>query len=305
MTTRTFSRTALALVGASACIGFAAPHAHADAPVDQGWWTALNPGAPAPTTAPPDVPADGLLVQGGSDGSPVAFAALVYEPEVGAVAQRVVLKVAPDSATTRQATLQLCPLKAPVLNAEQGGPIGDAPDYDCASKTTALPGADGTTYTFDLGALAPSGAFGVAVLPIAASDRVVFVKPDSGSLVTKAPFQPGSAFPTEPVTPTATEAPATGDTSGPALPAISAGGGTQLPPLTAPVQAPTLPEPTVEPEAPTDGRVLASVVPSAATSSSRHGGLAVLLLAALGAATGLWVFAGRRPLEDDEPQPVA
>lgn len=305
MTPGGLSRTALALVGASACIGFAAPPAFADAPADQGWWTLLNPGGPAPTAAPPDVPADGLLVQGGSDGSPVALAALVYEPELGATPEKLVLKVAADSATTPHASLQLCPLNAAVIKAQQGGPMADAPAYDCTSKTTALPGDDGTTYTFDLGSLATSGAFGLAVLPTASSDRVVFDKPDSGSLVTNMPAQTSPDMPFEPAADPAVSEPPAVDSSGPALPAISAGGGAELPPLTAPVQAPTLSEPTAPPMAPTDDRVLASVVPSAATSESRNRGLGVLLLAALGAAGGLWMFAGRRPLEDDETQPIA
>jgi len=57
--------------GVVLAIGVGAAPVAADAPRDQGWWTAANP-VPAP-----DVPARGLLVQAGVSGPPTAFAALV------------------------------------------------------------------------------------------------------------------------------------------------------------------------------------------------------------------------------------
>ena len=66
------------LIGAIAIatIGLTSVPAAADAPRDQGWWTVTNPLPPLP-----DVPARGLLVQGGGGGAPTAVAAILYELE--------------------------------------------------------------------------------------------------------------------------------------------------------------------------------------------------------------------------------
>lgn len=286
----------LVLVGASSCLGLGAPAALADAPVDRGWWTLTNPGPPAPAQAPPDVPADGLLVQGGPT-APVALAGLIFEPAAGATAQRLVLNVVSSSATTPGAVLELCPLSVPALNAEQGGPIADAPAYDCARKVTAAPGADGSSYTFDLRSLASTGPLAVAVLPTAPTDRVVLSKPGADSLVTSTPpvmFSP-EPFPSEP----AASAPA----EGPVAQAPSLGT-TELPPITPSVPA-AAEAPTVAPT-PTPAPGLASVIPTTAaaavTGRDHHGAVGAGLLALLAAGCGLWAFAGRGPgLDGAEP----
>jgi hypothetical protein len=276
------------LAATSAFVGAGAGSARGDAPVDRGWGTVANPGAPAPVPAvtPPDVPAGGLLVQGGA-ADPTAFAGLVYEPAEGATPQRLVLKVVSPSATTPGAVLKLCPLTTSSLNAEQGGPIADAPTYDCTRSVTAAPDDDGAGYTFNLRAVASSGAFGLAVLPTAPTDRVVFAEPGADSLVTGTPTVPFSPapFPTEPAT--------TPDVPVAQAPAL---GAAQLPAVTASL-APQAP--TVAGTAP-DSQVQASVVPTvdvAATSHDHHTAVGAGLLAALAAGCALWVFAGRNPLE--------
>jgi hypothetical protein len=282
------SRAAVVVAGTSACLGLGLPAVRADAPVDSGWWTQANPGAPAPVpaVAPPDVPADGLLVQGGAT-DPVAFAGLIYEPEVGATAKQLVLKVVSPSGTTPNAVLKLCPLTTASLNAEQGGPIADAPAYDCTRSVTASPDADGGGYTFTLRAIASSGPFGVALLPTSPTDRVVLAKAGADSLVTTpAPFSP-APFPSEPAFTAAPQVPVA---QAPAL------GAAELPAVTPSLapQAPTVAEP------PTDSQVQASVVPTvdvAATSHDHHAAVGGALLAALAAGCGLWAFAGRNPLE--------
>src|SRR5216117_3165992 len=103
-------------------MGLTAGPAGATAPRDQGWWTVTNP-----LPAPPDVPARGLLVQGGGGGAPTAFAAVLYELEPGATASTLTLAIAPNTATTPSATLQLCALLQPIVHPEQGGPTTDAP----------------------------------------------------------------------------------------------------------------------------------------------------------------------------------
>src|SRR5437763_4417601 len=109
--------------------------AHADEPLQQGWWTVANTGV-APAPAPPDVPSDGLLVQGGTQG-PSAFAALVYSFSPGSTVGPLTLTIAPNSATSPGAKLEVCPLANGTINADQGGPMKDAPHYNCASKALA------------------------------------------------------------------------------------------------------------------------------------------------------------------------
>lgn len=283
----------MVMAGTSACLGLGVPVARADAPVDRGWWTATNPGSPVPAQAPPDVPADGLLVQGGAGDTPSALAGLIYEPEAGATAEKLVLKVVASSATTPGAVLQLCPLVSPVLNAQQGGPMADAPAYDCTRKVTAAPDDDGGSYTFQLSALASSGPVAVAVLPTTPTDRVVLAKPGVDSLVTHAPaaaFSP-APFPS---------APATTSPNTPVAPAPVAGApslGTVVlpavpPAVTAAPQAPTLAENSP------GMRALASVVPTAgavAASRDHHAAVGAVLLALLAVGSGLWAYAGRDP----------
>lgn len=166
---------------------FADTPAHADSPSQQGWWTVTNPGQGAPTppypALVPDVPPDGLLVQGG-DPDPSAYAALVYSFPRGAIIGTLTLNVTSGSATTNGSTLQVCPLITPNINPAQGGPIADGPRYNCSKHTTAMPKENG--YQFNVVSLISDGTLAVAILPTSATDRVVFDRPDANSLAVKA-----------------------------------------------------------------------------------------------------------------------
>jgi len=185
---------ASAWVVALVAVGVAAAPAGAAAPRDQGWWTSLAapsaPGAPVALPAAPvnpiapDVPARGLLVQAGGGGAPTAFSALLYELDPGTTAGALTLAVTPQSVTTPTATLQVCRLLSPINHPEQGGPIGDAPPYDCSHKATATPTAN--TYKFDVAGLVTDGLVAVAILPTGPTDRVVLNAPDNSSLQTQA-----------------------------------------------------------------------------------------------------------------------
>ncbi len=172
------------------CLTMRAAPAAADAPEQQGWWTVLNPGVgglSAPVPVPPDVPSDGLLVQGGpSASSPAAFAALLYSLGQGASASTLTLQVTGNSATTPNSTLEICPLSSDSFNAQEGGPMSAAPSYDCTNKVTASASSNGTSYQFDASSLVSNGTLAVAVLPTSPSDRVVFNAPDSNSLAVQA-----------------------------------------------------------------------------------------------------------------------
>jgi hypothetical protein len=283
--------TAVASLGV---LGLGGGSAVADSPTDQGWWWVANQGDPAPAPpTPPDVPADGLLVQGGQT-SPSAYAGLIYELPKGASADSLTLKVATSGpngnavGTVPNATLELCPLTKPNLATEQGGPMADAPAYKCAQKVDAGPSSDGLSYTFkNLSALTtPDGYLAVAITPTAATDRVVLSKPDASSLTVTAPLTSTDGGSGTSFTPggTGTTTPA-GPTGAAPVPAPGPATGTQPAPAVSPVVAPAGPSGAAAPAA-------AGYPTASTTSTGAKGGVvaAVLLVALVGAFA--WAGAG-------------
>lgn len=186
--------TRLTLAGglaAAVALGPSAP-GHAGPTVEAGWWM-------APIGVAPDAPDDGLVVQGGPAGE-LAYSAVRFTLTPGNVPETLLLRVAPDSASTPDTTLSLCALTEP-FTPTPGGPMADAPEYDCERSVEEGPSADGTTYTFAVAALVDGDALAVAILPTAATDRVVLSAPGSYSLmvadssVPPAPLDP--SFPSE------------------------------------------------------------------------------------------------------------
>jgi hypothetical protein len=294
---------AVLVVTLAGVFGSGGAPAQADAPIVQGWWTTANQNDALPVTppglpvsVPPDVPADGLLVQGGAAAdSPTAYAALVYDLDAGSAAQRLVLNVAPTSATTPQAGLKLCALKDSSFSPEQGGPIAKAPAYDCAKSATAQPSADGTSYTFDAGKVADGTTLAVAILPTTATDRVVLSKPDSTSLATTAAAGGSSA-------PPAFSGPApaagTGGGSGTAgtgtagTPQLQSGGTLDAPPAAAPVDVPGPAVASAVAQPAQSAAAIAPVALAGSRSESHSGRTALIVLAALAVAAVLWSAAG-------------
>jgi hypothetical protein len=283
-----------------------ASSAGAEAPDQQGWWTQTNPGlgsqtgleVPA-TPVPADVPSNGLLLEGGSSpDSPIAYAALVYQLPVGANATSLTLIVATGSASTPASTLQICALVTPYLNTEQGGPMGDAPAYDCSHSATAGPSADGTSYRFQVAPLVTDGNLAIAILPTAMTDRVVLDQPDSNSLTVTAKPTPTNPAESAPDTVTGVGSTTEGATS-PAGANLSSADATSVPSDTS--QSPSLADTanaTTQPAvvAPTGG-------PFTAITSNGAGSRSVipsiLALIASAAAAVLWAAAGRtRPSTD-------
>jgi len=269
-------------------MGLTAGPAGAAAPRDQGWWTVTNP-----MPAPPDVPARGLLIQGGGGGAPTAFAAVLYDVDPGTTVGKLTLAVAPNSMTTPSATLQVCPLLQPIVHSEQGGPMSDAPAYDCSRKVTAAPAANGN-YEFDASGLGTDRLVAVAILPNGPVDRVVLNPPDDNSLAVQQ-------------APVAAEAPAA-DTA-------TAGGLSDVAP--APAPEPSAASPLVEglptPQSGTSGASasgspVATPAPPASTGSGAGGFvpavsavparatplLVLLLVAGSLVGAGLWLYAGRQ-----------
>jgi len=147
------------------------PAASAAEQVDQGWWTTTGALGVPPAVVSPDVPADGLLVEGGPSG-PRTYAALAGAmPSDGAL----LLDVAPNSVTTADVPLQVCPLLSPSFTPAQGGALADAPDYDSDHCATVMPSSG--RYRIEGAAVAPGGALAIALLPATPTDRVVLAAP--------------------------------------------------------------------------------------------------------------------------------
>jgi hypothetical protein len=278
------------LPGALLLLSYASPEtARADAPSQQGWWTVTNPGGlPTPSlSAGPDVPAKGLLVEGGGQ-KPSAIAALIYPLSQGATVSDLTLKVAPNTITTTGVTLQVCPLVSSTINAQEGGPMADAPQYDCAHQTTATP--HGSSYQFNVASLASAGTLAVAILPTKGSDRVVFDQPDASSLAVRAAaaLTPESS-PNSVATAATSPAPATlgGPSPSPAAsPAVALG------PAPAAVSSPALATPAQN-NAATAQQSPTGFLPAHSSGGGGTNPAAVAaVLAGLLLAGGLWLFAG-------------
>ena len=309
--TKWLAGAAAALGAGAATLGLIVPlPAGAAAPDAQGWWTAANTGLPAPPTNP-DIPPDGLLVQGGGSGPPTAYAALLYQLPAGAAAQTLTLAVTANSGTTPLASLEVCPLREPTFRPEQGGAIARAPAYNCATKVTAGPSSSGKTYQFNLTGLGASKSVAIAVLPTSPTDRVVLDKPNADSLtigqsaVDTTPA-PAVTDPSAAVSPPSSGSAPTGpsaDTPAPPAapqaditasdPTSSAQGSPSSPPLAAPDSVPTPATVPPTPVASTTGSV--GQLASSPTSPSSKGtpvAAGLVLLGVVGSAL-LWVFAGR------------
>ena len=243
----------------------------AGAAIQSGWWM-------APVAVAPDAPPDGIVVQGGAP-EVLAYGAVGFSLTGDEVPESLLLRVAPDSASTPGATLALCLLTEP-FTPVQGGPMTDAPAYDCDRAVDAEPSDDGTTYTFEVATLVEDAALAVAILPTAATDRVVLSAPGPYSLT-----MAGTA-----VTPPASD---------PSSPVLDAPGATSdLPVSAVPVGGtPTFPSdatPTPDVTTPPAGSpplVAAPTTPD--DGSGGHGWLPPLLFVCLAAvAVGLWSAAG-------------
>lgn len=229
--------TGLLLVAGTALLGFGGGAAWAEAPAQAGWWSQTNPGSVGGTSAapaPPDVPAGGLLVEGGmssapgsADAGPTAFGAVVYRIPAGQSPGPLTLDVAPGSATTPSVTLELCPLSSAAINAEQGGSMADAPGFSCTADVTAQPSAAGDRYTFNVSKLVADDTLAVAVLPTGPTDRVVLASPGDPSLPLRSVA--GSTGAAAPAGSASGGAAAAGPAPGPADTSASGPGGGDLP----------------------------------------------------------------------------
>jgi hypothetical protein len=218
---------------AGGLLGFASP-SYADAPSAQGWWNAANMGLMQPPN-PPDVPPDGLLLQGGLD-EPSAYGALLFTLPADATGASLTLDVA--SSATQATAVQACPAK-PGWKPVQGGQLADAPAYDCARSVGAVLSADGKQLQFrDVTGLATTeGVLSIALVP-GDSDRVALSKPSATALTVQQGGTTTVAPPPPVAPPPADSGPITAAppvTAGvPIVPAAPAPVQQQVPPAVAP-----------------------------------------------------------------------
>jgi hypothetical protein len=261
------------------------------------------------------VPSNGLLIEGGATTSSgagnsgaSAYAALIYDVPDGATLGKLNLTVAPNSATTPSTTLELCPLTTQSFQAEEGGPMSDAPSYNCSNNITAAQAS--SAYVFDVSSLVSSGALAVAILPTSPADRVVLSQPGTKSLdVQPAPdttvaSPPGSGSPSGFGSSWPTD---TGTAVGaaPTAPFVSAL------PLTPSSSA--APEPLLAQPRSTQGAPVANpstqnsdraLVASASTSTEPRAWVGVIFLVALLLAAALWMASGRSATGRDGGRPI-
>ena len=191
---------AVAVLVVAAAVWFVpATTATAVAPARQGWWKAPGPldglglgavsGLGAPDTA--DVPDGGLLVAGGaSTGQPDAVAALAFPLGGGAVTGPLRLVPDPNAASVPGSALMACPLDRPEFTPAEGGPMAEAPPFDCFSGAAATVDGEGA-YLFDVSAIVRDGSVAVALVPTRSTDRVVFSAPGADALPVSAPASSG------------------------------------------------------------------------------------------------------------------
>lgn len=259
-----------------------------------GWWTAT------PLALAPDAPGDALVVEGGVT-EPRSYAAVRYALAPSERTVSLTLSLAPGSASTPNSTLRLCPLSE-LFRPVRGGPIADAPDFDCATSVEVAPAGDGRSYTFDVAGLVVGDELAVAVLPTAATDRVVLADLADDALVTASstptprPAAPSGA--TSSVDATTVPAEAAPASAPPVTPRPNGGG-------TVPSAARDAPAASTVPSAPAASAAPAAAVPSAATvdaapASSREGTTwfpPALFVGLAAVVAALW--AGRRPDDGD------
>jgi hypothetical protein len=273
--------TRRAVAVAILCIVATTGPARSASSASSGWWTA------SPVPLAPDVSADQLLVQGGADASaPLAYAGVTFALVDGELPERLLLRVAPGSASTPASRLALCPLRS-AAPAASGGPSAEGPAFDCATRIEAAPSADGTSYEFDVAGLSSGASLDVAVVPTAQTDRVVLARPGPDALQSALPpdasTESGSTFPGpptafDPLPESVAPAFAGGSVvgSGGEVAAGTAGPAPVATETAAPAAAVGLPAPL-------------------AGDDSGASLFAALLFAVLVAvAVGLWAFAGRR-----------
>jgi hypothetical protein len=296
----------MALAAAATALGLHPAPASASEPARTGWWSSANTG-PVQAPPPPDVPDDGLYVQGGPPGSaPTAFSAVLYEIATDEAATKLTLKLAGSSSSPNLA-VQACPIPSGDFASGPNQPATAAPAYDANHCVAGEADAASASVAFKLSSITAEGKLALAIVPVGPTDRAAFAKPDTSSLATEAATTSSSSSsdstssetftPPAPDSSTATPsspsaAPETFDFSSALTPAAAA-----PPPATAAAPAPAVAAPAAAaPSAPARLPSLPAVTTSSSGTAGKIGSLMAmaLLLAALAAyVRGFGLMGGR------------
>lgn len=304
--------------------------AAAEAPTVQAWWNAAHQGVQPP--APPDVPPDGLFVQGAAArplfpesptaaGTPVgaqAVAGLTFVLPQGAVIESLVLPIVGDLPAS---TSVLACVATERFQPVQNGPVAQTPQHDCevSVEPSIDPEAGALVFAGDLTDLVRGTSLSFVMLP-GFLDRIVLAKPGPGSLRLRGSGS-GSAISGTPPLSGGPGPSFDGARSSPSAPTLSSGGATfgsgssgsnDAAALEAPVNDPVAAEPETAPAlaGPQFGPSATSlggpeaVVPLDARTRT----LLLLALLALGAAYVLMTSgsaAGAAPAAAVRPRPRA
>lgn len=267
--------------------------AHAASPSRQGWWKVGLPvadvgiGGLGNLQDPQgvDVPDGGLLVQGGpSVDQPAAYAAVAFDLDTATVGGPLKLIPAPNAVSVPASKLIACPLDDASFKPADGGAVADGPKYSCSSAVTATVDSSGA-YLFDIGGLRRGDSVGVAILPSAPTDRVVFNRPSDDAL-------PVSETPAGADTGGAVSQPSDGGDLGPtdtlALPPSDIGGPVSVGSAVPSVGDTDTPAPASAPVA----GVFPAAQPATATHSASSSYVPWFVAGLLALAAVLWVGAG-------------
>lgn len=264
---------------ALALVPSARPAGAAPTAIAVGWWST----APALTYS--DVPDGGFVAQGGPS-TPAAYAAVAFQLGVDDEVDGLRLLIAPGSLSVPTSPLAACPLVegfTPVA----GGPIADAPDYDCGAGVPGTTGEDGSAHEFDLTDLPDrdGAALALAIVPLGPTARVAFEAPgiDALSLV-PSPAGAGGGATDDPASTPTTQAPiAAGTGTGTGAPPAPATGRTAPSrPAAGPATTAVTSPPTTTVSARPTAATSATPVASAGATSSGSGGSPLLLLLFVG-----------------------
>lgn len=158
----------------------------ADTPFRVGWWTVANPGLP-PLIAGVEFPInnvpDGGFEVAGNAESPTSVAALLYDVPEGATVGPLVITVAEGIPAAPATTLQACPVRGE-FKTDDGGPMADAPEWDCTDPSPGTVDAAGQSFSFDVARFVADEQLSVAIVP-AVSAQATFAPPGDDSLVVR------------------------------------------------------------------------------------------------------------------------
>jgi len=289
-----------AMLSGSALVGWVEPAGAAASLQGQGWWWRLQPGGTPVPLPNPNVPDNGLLVEGAPDDPSTpdpdgasAIAAVRFTLDQGQANPVLTLKIVKDKSQAGPSPIILACQAGSQWNPGAAQPWATHPKPDCAKPVQGQVAPDGSTVVFAVGALQFNNELNLIIVPgvdpsIPGANSsifsLVFEGPTNTSLTTTAGSAPSQSLP-----PTTSPSVPTGLDSSPAPSAVtsvspSAGYSAPVAALPPSQQGSTPSAPAATATAPSPTIPLSSS-PGGDDNNSRLIGLLVLLA---GLAAALW-----------------